>query len=97
MNDEVTEVVSVAEVLAHFDRDRHMDMNQAEEYLALSKRFIREHLKEIPHFRPGGRKIVFRKSELDRWMEGYRGEVDEALKVAETIINLNGIDVENDA
>ena len=76
MSDKSMEVVSVAEVIAYFDRDRHFDMSQATEYLSLSKRFIREHLKEIPHYRPGGRKIVFRKSELDRWMEGYRGEVD---------------------
>ena len=96
MNDEVTEVVSLAEVLAYFDRDRHLDMNEAEEYLSLSKRFIREHLNEIPHFRPGGRKIVFRKSELDRWMEGYRGEANEVLSVVETIINFNGNDAKND-
>ena len=94
---ELSGLVSITEILAYFDKDRHMDMTQAEHYLSLSKRFIRDHLKEIPHFRPGGRKIVFRKSELDRWMEGYRGEVDEALRVTETIINLNGNDVENDA
>ena len=92
MSDKPTEVVSVAEVIAYFDRDRHLDMSGATEYLSLSKRFIREHLKEIPHFRPGGRKIVFRKSELDRWMEGYRGETNEALNVVETIINFNGSD-----
>jgi len=96
MQDKVIEVVSVAEVLAYFDRDRHLDMSGATEYLSLSKRFIREHLKEIPHFRPGGRKIVFRKSELDQWIEGYRGEVDQALKVVETLINFNGNDAKND-
>jgi len=39
---------------------------------------------------------VFRKSELDQWIEGYRGEVDQALKVVETLINFNGNDAKND-
>ena len=39
MSDKPIEVVSVAEVLAYFDRDRHLDMSGAEKYLSLSRRF----------------------------------------------------------
>ena len=81
-------VVSVREVLGYLEADRFMDLKETVEYLPLSERTIREHLNEIPHFRCG-RKLVFRRSEIDRWMEGYRvtgKEVDEALELAEEIL-----------
>ena len=80
--------VSVREVLGYLEADRFMDLKETVEYLPLSERTIREHLNEIPHFRCG-RKLVFRRSEIDRWMEGYRvtgKEVDEALELAEEIL-----------
>ena len=81
-------VVSVREVLGYLEADRFMDLKEVTEYLPLSEGTIREHLNEIPHFRCG-RKIIFRRSELDRWMEGYRvmgKEVDEALHLAEEML-----------
>ncbi|MCH8820476.1 MAG: helix-turn-helix domain-containing protein [Acidobacteria bacterium] len=81
-------VVSVREVLGYLEADRFMDLKEAAEYLPLSERTIREHLNEIPHFRCG-RKLVFRRSEIDRWMEGFRvtgKEVDEALELAEEML-----------
>ena len=81
-------VVSVREVLGYLEADRFMDLKETVEYLPLSERTIREHLNEIPHFRCG-RKIIFRRSELDRWMEGFRvrgKEVDEALELAEEML-----------
>ena len=81
-------VVSVREVLGYLEADRFMDLKEVTEYLPLSERTIREHLNEIPHFRCG-RKLVFRRSEIDRWMEGYRvtgKEVDEALELAEEML-----------
>ena len=81
-------VVSVREVLGYLEADRFMDLKEVTEYLPLSERTIREHLNEIPHFRCG-RKLVFRRSEIDRWMEGFRvtgKEVDEALELAEEML-----------
>ena len=63
--------VSVQEVLLHFDRDRYMDKREAAEYTSLSVRNLEARLPEIPHFRVG-QKILFKKSEVDRWMETYR-------------------------
>ncbi len=81
-------LISVSEVLAYLQTDRYMDLKEAAEYLPLSERTIREHLKVIPHFRYG-KKIVFRRSELDRWMEGFRvldPDLDAALRMAEEML-----------
>ena len=80
--------ISVREVLAYLETDRYLDLKEAAEYLPLSERTIRQHLNEIPHFRYG-KKIIFRKSELDRWMEGFRvrdQDLDIALKKAEEML-----------
>ena len=63
--------VSVQEVLLHFDRDRYMDKQEAATYTSLSTRTLEGRLGEIPHFRVG-RKVLFKKSELDSWLEQFR-------------------------
>ena len=63
--------VSVREILNYFDHDRYLSLSEAEKYLSLSKRNIRNRLAEIPHLRVG-KKLLFKKSELDEWMEQYR-------------------------
>jgi len=64
-------VISAQEILAYIDRDRYLDKKAAASYTSLSTRNLETRLPEIPHFRVG-QKILFRKSELDRWMETYR-------------------------
>ena len=81
-------LISVSEVLAYLETDRFMDLKEAAEYLPLSERTIREYLNEIPHFRCG-RKIVFRRSELDRWMETFRvrdRDLDQAMQKAKEML-----------
>ena len=81
-------MISVAEILVYLRNDYYLDLKQASEYLPLSARTIREHLKTIPHFRCG-RKIIFRKSELDQWMETFRvrdQDLDAAMKKAEEML-----------
>ena len=80
--------VSVREVLNFIESDRYLDLKEAAEYLPLSERTLREHLNEIPHFRYG-KKIIFRKSELDQWMETFRvrdQDLDVAMKKAEEML-----------
>ena len=65
-----------------------MDRKEAAKYLSLSPRTIRAHLAEIPHF-CYGKKIIFRKSELDQWMENFRVrdlDLDRAMKMAEEML-----------
>ncbi len=71
-----TGTISVHEVLAYVQNDRYMTLAQTLEYLPLSERNIRERLSEIPHYRVGKR-LLFKKSELDSWMQGYREEAEE--------------------
>lgn len=70
--------VPVSELLSYMERDRYLTLQEAAAYLSISERSIRERLDEIPHFRPlEGRKLLFKRSELDGWMEGFRvNEVD---------------------
>jgi excisionase family DNA binding protein len=63
--------VSVIEILAYLEQDRYLPKKDAAKYLALSIRTLDKQIHEIPHFRVGA-KILFKKSELDRWMERYR-------------------------
>ena len=81
-------VVSVREILNFIQSDRYLDLKEAAEYLPLSERTIRQHLNEIPHFRYG-KKIIFRRSELDQWMESFRvrdKDLDQAMKKAEEML-----------
>ena len=71
MSDLPKGTVTVWEILAYIDRDRYMAMSQAVEYLGLSERNVRQRLPEIPHYRVG-RKLLFRKSELDSCIGNYR-------------------------
>ena len=64
-------VVSVKEVLLHFSQDCYLDKKEAASYTSLSTRNLEARLSEIPHFRVG-KKILFKKSELDHWMEQFR-------------------------
>ncbi len=53
------------------DRDRYFPKSEASAYLGMSVSNIEKRLASIPHFRVGS-KVMFRKSELDRWMEKHR-------------------------
>jgi len=74
-------LISVREVLAYLAQDRYFTLKQSSEYLGMSARTIRDRLDEIPHRRVGTRMLLFKKSELDTWLEQYReggkAELDE--------------------
>jgi excisionase family DNA binding protein len=72
MNDRKPEgTVPVTEILAYLAQDRYLSKKEAAKYLALSIRTLDSRLHEIPHFRVG-KKRLFKKSELDEWIEHYR-------------------------
>ena len=81
--------VSVREVLNFIEQDRYLDLLQASEYVHLSRRYIRQHLGQIPHYRIGSRKLLFKKSELDSWMKQWQERdlsLDEATILAEQML-----------
>ena len=81
-------VVSVCEVMAYLEKDRYLSLREAAKYLCLSQRTIREHLKSIPHYRYG-KKIIFKRSTLDEWVERFRvrdDDLEQALELAEELL-----------
>lgn len=79
-------VVSVKEVLLHFSQDCYLDKKEAAGYTSLSTRNLEARLSEIPHFRVG-KKILFKKSELDHWMESHReGGSNDLDKIADDAV-----------
>ena len=78
-------VVSVQEVLVYLDRDRYMDKQEAAKYTSLCVRNLEARLPEIPHFRVGN-KILFKKSELDHWLETYREGTQDLDRIADEAV-----------
>ena len=72
--------VSVREILAYLDQDRYLSLAQASEYLGISTRTLRDR-DDLPRYRVGKKILLFKKSELDTWLEQYReggkAELDE--------------------
>jgi excisionase family DNA binding protein len=76
MNQTPQGLVPVNEILAYLSHDRYLSLSETIRYIGLSERTIRDRLSEIPHFRIG-KKLLFRKSELDTWLLKYRERSDE--------------------
>ena len=77
-------VVSVSEIVAYLVQDRYLNLAEAAKYTSISARTIRARLDEIPHRRVGTRMLLFKKSELDTWLDQYReggkAELDELVE-----------------
>jgi excisionase family DNA binding protein len=63
--------------------DHYMSLKALARYSGLSVRTLRAHVADathpLPHYRPGGGKLLVRRSEFDRWMRRYRVEGDATL------------------
>ena len=77
-------VVSASEIVAYLIQDRYLNLAAAAKYTSISARTIRARLDEIPHRRVGTRMLLFKKSELDTWLDQYReggkAELDELVE-----------------
>jgi hypothetical protein len=76
MNEAPRGLIDIREVLTYLATDRYMGKAEAAQYLGVSIRTL-EARKDIPRFQLQGEcgkggKVLFRKSELDRWMETNR-------------------------
>jgi len=77
-------VVSVKEVLVYLRNDLYMTLPVAAQYLAMSKNSLRAKLADVPHFVRGNR-LVFKRSELDGWMETQRVEIDDVAAIVQEV------------
>lgn len=59
-----------------------LSVREASEYLDVSESAIHKltSKREIPHFKPGGKKIYFKKSDLDNWILSGKVETTEDLE-----------------
>src|SRR5262245_23963752 len=74
-------LIDIREVLKYLESDRYLGKCEAAQYLGLGVRTL-EARKDIPRFRLPAEnkrcgKVLFKKSELDRWMEANRITGDE--------------------
>ena len=56
-------------------QDRHFNVKQLSEYMGMSAQWIYNNMRTIPHFNLN-RKPLFRKSEIDAWIEQYRVKME---------------------
>ncbi len=70
--------------------DRPLSISEACAYLHLSKSYLYKLTctRQIPFYKPNGKIIVFKKSDLEAWIFRYRQSTDEELDAeADAIIN----------
>ena len=59
----------------------HLTVDETSEYLGISKSAVYKitSKREIPFYNPGGKKIYFKKSEVDAWIESGRVAPDNEI------------------
>ena len=88
-------VVSVKEILNYIEQDKYMTLKEAAAYVRLSERTLRRQVNQIqPRPFKYGEKLLFKKSDLDQWMESYRlpdsAPLDKAMELAEEMLAQEG-------
>jgi len=75
--------------------DAYLSLRELAAYSGMSLRWLRRALSDrvhpLPHYRPGGRKVLVRRTEFDRWMRQFRQapiHVDLDRLIEETIQQL---------
>lgn len=79
-------------ILLDISETGFLSLSQASAYLSRSPRWIRRLLPEIRHYRPPGGQILFRKKDLDIFMERYaRDPLAEILSREKKLLDLGEI------
>jgi len=77
------------ELLATLDVDVFLSKRQASQYLSISISFLEKLMAEeaLPYYRVK-KKVLFRKHEIDRWIEQYweQGESQDLKKIADEAV-----------
>ena len=81
-------LIDIRQILDYLETDRYLDKASAATYLSLSVRTLENYMGEIQHYKIK-RKILFKRSELDTWMQRHRvksGSRDDLNQIAEDAI-----------
>ena len=73
MSNAPTGTVDVEEILGWLQTDRFMGKKESRQYLGMGEKKFRAQSKLMPKYKVGGI-WVFKRSELDEWMEQFRVE-----------------------
>jgi|TARA_R100000306_G_scaffold14412_2_gene17886 excisionase family DNA binding protein len=86
IQEQLNEIKKTLEIILQPSKD-FMTLEEIADYLSISKSAVYKltSKKEIPFYIPGGKKIYFKKEEVDDWIERSRVATDE-----ETIQQLEG-------
>ena len=63
--------VKVGEIIGYLREDHFMPKREAARYCGVSVRTLESWMDQLPRYKPSGM-ILFKKSELDRFMESHR-------------------------
>jgi excisionase family DNA binding protein len=76
LTEENMELLRRLEHLLSAQQSRPMNLTEVAEYLSVSKQCIYNLSSrgEIPHYKPNGKRLYFRKSEIDAWWSRRRIE-----------------------
>ena len=76
LTEENMELLRRLEHLLSAQQSRPMNLTEVAEYLSVSKQCIYNLSSrgEIPHYKPNGKRVYFRKSEIDAWWSRRRIE-----------------------
>ncbi len=72
--DSILSKLTEIEELLRASRDEFLPLEVAAEYLGFSTSTMYKmtHENRIAYYKPGGKKLLFKRSELDRWVESHR-------------------------
>ena len=82
-NNKIYELLAEIKLLINHQNLEPLDLKQAAEYLKLKPSYIYSliHQQKIPHYKPGGKKVYFIKTELNKWITASKiksaSEVEE--------------------
>ena len=83
---EILEGITNLEKLVSNDNEKYLTFEQTRNYLGFSKPYLYELTSKrlVPFYKPTGKKLLFKKSELNHWIEKSRrdskSEVEKELK-----------------
>lgn len=65
------------------DNSDFLNVREAAQYLGFTVNYVYKltSAHQIPFFRPSGRKVIFRRSELDKWVDDSRVPTSDELRM----------------
>ena len=85
--DSILEKLSQIQNQLSVNTDKPLPFQEASEYLNISKSYLYKltHSRQIPHYKPNGKKLYFKRSDLEAWL--LRNRVKTADEIEQEAID----------